>query len=543
MNANQVLQQKLLALEEAFRQKLPARIEEITHALHQLVLDPGDRAALEQLHRALHTMAGSAGTFGFDALGAQARVFEARMRPCLEGQPWPEETLKSYINDVKDYFSQVLSDLQHTAPAPAQLLAEDVPASAGRLIYLFDGDPAQSQAMAAQLEQFGFEVAGYDSLGGLMTAIARRRPDVLVIELPAGGTAEAAQAQLLQRAQAFRIPSVFMSNVGGFANRLLAVRTHGDAYFTKPVDVVALSERIDAMLSRQESKGYRILIIDDDAVTAGYYSAILAGAGMQVQILSEPERIFDVMSDFRPELLLLDVYMPQCSGIELSRIIRQDNAYLDIPIVFLSSETDPDKQLEAVRAGADDFLCKPIAGDYLISALATRAERYRALRGLIMRDGLTGLYNHSAIKERLAAEVTLALRKHTALALAMIDLDNFKRVNDSYGHPAGDQVLRALARLLRQRLRRSDLIGRYGGEEFMVIFPGTDGVVAQQVLDQVRLAFGKICHHADAAEFFVNFSAGVADIEITTDTDELIDAADAALYRSKQAGRNRITQA
>jgi diguanylate cyclase (GGDEF)-like protein len=124
--------------------------------------------------------------------------------------------------------------------------------------------------------------------------------------------------------------------------------------------------------------------------------------------------------------------------------------------------------------------------------------------------------------------------------LAMIDLDFFKHINDSYGHPSGDQVIRVLSRLLQQRLRRGDIIGRYGGEEFVVIMPGTTATVAIGVLDKVRETFSKIRHHADEHEFTVTFSAGVADMTTRQDADALIRAADAALYRAKGNGRNRI---
>jgi diguanylate cyclase (GGDEF)-like protein len=125
----------------------------------------------------------------------------------------------------------------------------------------------------------------------------------------------------------------------------------------------------------------------------------------------------------------------------------------------------------------------------------------------------------------------------------MIDLDNFKRVNDSYGHPVGDQVLRSLSLLLKQRLRRSDVIGRYGGEEFVVIFPGTTAVVARKVLDQIRQAFFKIQQFSEQGDFAVSFSAGIAELTVAKDADDLFDSADAALYSAKHRGKNCIVLA
>jgi diguanylate cyclase (GGDEF)-like protein len=301
-----------------------------------------------------------------------------------------------------------------------------------------------------------------------------------------------------------------------------------------------LIERVDALMKNGYNKGYRILIIDDDVATSKYHASILESAHMSVQVLNNPLQLFEVMAEFRPELILLDVYMPKCDGVELAKMVRQDDAFLDIPIVFLSTERDFAKQLDAVKAGADDFLSKPIPAEFLVSAISTRAERYRSLRTLILRDGLTGLYNHTAIKEELISEVAIINRNKAALAVAMLDLDNFKHVNDTYGHPIGDQVLRTLSRLLRQRLRRSDVLGRYGGEEFLVIFPGTSALSAQIVLDEVRQAFMALKQHSEQGEFSVTFSAGVSDLSLAQDVDALIACADAALYEAKKTGKNRV---
>ncbi|MDE2428668.1 MAG: diguanylate cyclase [Burkholderiales bacterium] len=543
---NDSLQEKLRALEAVFLQKLPSKIDEITDALFRMQKDPADKEPIVELHRHLHTMAGSAGTFGFADLGTQARVFEGKLKPYLEGAAWPAAELQSYVNEVHDFFSTALLRQDKPINGIAETTQEKEKYMGDpRLIYLVDEDELQNKAITAQLEHFGYEVVLIQHLKSMAVAVGTRRPDVIVIELsfPEGKIAGVEEIARVEQIERLRIPTIFVSKSNSFESRLLAVRANGDGYFTKPVDVVALTERIDAILTHDESKGYRILIIDDDTVTSKYYGAILRDAGMNVRLLNDPTEILSVMTDFRPELLLMDIYMPVCSGVELSRIIRQDNSYVDVPIVFLSSEDDLSKQLEAVRAGADDFITKPVASEYLISSLATRAERYRSLRALIMRDGLTGLYNHTAIKEQLASEILQAGRNGSPLALAMIDLDNFKQINDSYGHPAGDQVLRTLARLLRQRLRRSDIVGRYGGEEFAVIFPDTTATIARRVLDQVRIAFAKIQQHSEELSFSVTFSGGVADLELTTDADELFDVADAAMYVSKQSGRNRITLA
>jgi diguanylate cyclase (GGDEF)-like protein len=233
------------------------------------------------------------------------------------------------------------------------------------------------------------------------------------------------------------------------------------------------------------------------------------------------------------------VHTPECKSTDLTQLIRQEKAWLDVPVVLISDSNDALEWRNAMRAGVDDVLERP-TDENLIFSLSGRIERHRALRSLIARDGLTGLYNHSAITEHLIREVARSQREGLPLSLVMLDIDFFKRVNDTYGHPVGDQVIRALARLLQHRLRHSDLIGRYGGEEFSVILPATSASAGLQVMDTIRNVFQEIRHKTGNQEFAVSFSAGIADLSHARDASSLFRVADAALYRAKHGGRNRI---
>jgi diguanylate cyclase (GGDEF)-like protein len=246
------------------------------------------------------------------------------------------------------------------------------------------------------------------------------------------------------------------------------------------------------------------------------------------------------LKEFQPDLLLLDMYMPTCTGAEVAALIRQQAAFVSLPIVFLSGEHDRDNQLAALDQGGDDFLTKPISAPQLVSAVTSRARRARAMRAQLSRDGLTGLLTHASIKEQAVREISRAQRYGTWLTVAMIDLDHFKQINDRYGHAAGDRVLKGLARLLHQRLRLSDSIGRYGGEEFLILLPQTDGPSALRVLDDTRARFATISHQLGDGEVMVTFSGGIASLPPAGDPHTLLDAADAALYAAKAAGRNQM---
>ncbi len=538
------LEAALHALEVMFVSKLPAKLIEIEEALNQFVQNSTNIETIKLLHRLLHTMAGSAGTFGFPEMGLQAKELEACLKPLLTDGHWNALEVNQFAVDAREFLSTSLrSGADKTvASLVSGVAAEPVEVASTKLIYLVDDDLIENREITLQLEHFACEVVVITELHKLAKMLIERVPDVLVVDLGSPDSLFSGVQEItrIKKSGQLTSPVIFTSNLSSFESRLMAVRAGGVGYFAKPIDITELTERIDTLSALSEPSGYRILIVDDDVDTSQYYAAILRDAGMNVYVLNTPAEIFEIMAKFRPELLLMDVYMPICSGVELSKMIRQDNSFLDVPIVFLSSEDDLEKQFEAVEAGADDFLLKPMIPKFLVSAVSSRAERYRSLRALIMRDGLTGLYNHTAIKEELSAEISIAGRSNTPLALAMIDLDNFKHVNDMYGHPVGDQVLRTLSLLLRQRLRRSDVVGRYGGEEFVVIFPGTNAATANKVLEKIRQAFFKIQQFSEKGDFSVSFSAGIADLTLTQDADELFDSADAALYAAKRGGRNCI---
>jgi diguanylate cyclase (GGDEF)-like protein len=162
------------------------------------------------------------------------------------------------------------------------------------------------------------------------------------------------------------------------------------------------------------------------------------------------------------------------------------------------------------------------------------------LRELMLHDSLTGLLNHTTVKERLEKELAQATRQRVPASLAMVDIDRFKSINDNYGHLAGDRVIKSLARLLQQRLRKSDLIGRYGGEEFLVLMNNTRGEDALALLEKMRHDFAELRHQSGEQSFKVSFSAGIASAAPGAHATALTETADRALYAAKNSGRNRI---
>ncbi|MEJ2508249.1 MAG: diguanylate cyclase [Gammaproteobacteria bacterium] len=412
-----------------------------------------------------------------------------------------------------------------------------------RRVLLVSGDEVLRRQLGGQLTRFGLIVSTRATGEGVAAAVAETQPDALVVDIDTLGPHSWPALEAAHAGDAPHPALIVLSADSGLARRLTAVRAGADAYLTKPLDLTRLLDSIESLTADPQAEPFRILVIDDSAELGELHAQILKKAGMDTRVVSDPTEVIAAMDEFNPELILMGVYMGEVGGPELASVIRQYDNYIGTPIVFLSPETNKDKQLSALGRGGDNFLTMPIAAAHLVAAVRTRAERYRALRSFMVRDSLTGLLNHTSLKERLEVELARASRQGTPLSFAMIDLDHFKQVNDRFGHPTGDRVLKSLARLIRQRLRRTDIVGRYGGEEFAVILPDTGLDAAAVILDDLRADFAALHHRAEGVEFQITFSCGVAAYPGFDDAIALNDAADKALYQAKHEGRNRIALA
>lgn len=291
-----------------------------------------------------------------------------------------------------------------------------------------------------------------------------------------------------------------------------------------------------------EQEKYRVLIVEDSRVAVALIQRTLAQHGMDTRAISDPGNLLEVLENYHPDLILMDMYMPRFNGVEATRVLRQMSAYSAVPIVYLSGESDVGMQVEALRLGGDQFIIKPFNPVLLAAIIKTKIERFRETQRSSRLDGLTGLLNHSAAKSRLNTMIS-QLPEQNMLTVAMIDIDHFKAVNDTYGHPVGDQVIRGLAWLLKGRLRSVDLIGRYGGEEFLIALPGISPEQATSVIDRIRGDFCTLPHSHASGALYSSFSAGVAAFPMVETAAALTEAADGALLQAKRLGRNRVEQA
>lgn len=537
------LQEKVLHLQQEYLERLPKSLALARCWIDALTQGAANENTLADLYRCFHNIKGTSSTLGLRAISegsSQATELVAQLRR------QDDRSRRPVIAGLSARLSE-LETLAGAADCPAPVASEPDESlmsyvkagsrtgSQRGCVFLCDAAP-ETSALASQLACFGYHIGCFATTDELRTAMLDRRPDAVVI-------AVSAIDEIADLRSRYPIPFLYVSESSDFAARLKVVKAGGKAFFLKPIAAYEMVDALDELTIEREPDPFRVLIVDDEPEMADYLCLVLETAGMLSRRLGEATRILEVLSEFQPDLVLMDIYMPSCSGREISTLIRQEPRFVSIPIIFLSSETDKALQLRAMRVGADGFLTKPILPEDLISAVVVRAERTRALRSLMMCDGLTGLLNHTTLAQYLETSVAGARRHHSRLCFAMLDLDFFKAVNDRHGHPAGDQVLVALARMLKQRLRGSDMVGRYGGEEFAIIFMETSEETAAQTLRRILNDFCTLSFKADGGNFSCAFSAGVAGFPRWRTAEQLVLAADQALYRAKNSGRRQVVVA
>jgi two-component system, cell cycle response regulator len=296
----------------------------------------------------------------------------------------------------------------------------------------------------------------------------------------------------------------------------------------------------------------KILIVDDSRLIAHIAKTILAKRGHEVILAQDGTVGLDLAQSQCPDLILLDLVMPAIDGYEVCRRLKNDPSTRDIPVIMLTSMAEPADKVKGLGMGAVDYVTKPFDEGELLARVNIHVrlkelyealqEKNRQLQELANRDGLTGLYNHRYFQDQISKDFLRARRYNQPLACVMLDIDNFKKVNDTYGHQTGDVILQTVGRLVIEAIRDSDLAARYGGEEFGLILYFTDRRNAFEATNRLRLLIASHVFKIGEDSFHISLSGGIAAYphpEIH-DVQKLVECADRALYLAKQNGRNRV---
>jgi diguanylate cyclase (GGDEF)-like protein len=518
------------ALQQSYLTQAPARLVELRKEAEAFRL--GEREAIEWLRTRLHRLAGAAAAHGLPDVSGVARELENWLaeEPAHTGEN--SARLQDGLSALSVAFDRAGRALDPGGETPRQ-------AEFGwrALVVVEPGLLRERTVRALWSASFDVHVA---DLGEPDTTSPSARPDLVVVAATESSIDPYAMTAAWTSSRLARPRAVVVIEAGTPIDRMRAVGAGADQIF--------LAEQIDSelprfarLMARIGAPPARVLIVDADPV-ADAYAAYLMQAGVRVVQARSADEAQDLFDAEIPDIVLLAEVLPDADGVTFARLLRQDPRFHLVPIVLVAPARDIPDQIAALRAGADDFLSHPVDESLLLQLVVSRAERGRQLRELVHRDGLTGLLNHATLLAELEIAVDFARRSGNGFALLIVDVDHFRRVNDRFGHLVGDQVLVHVGGLLRSHVRASDLVGRYGGEEFGLILRGSATEGAELVARKLQQFIAQEpAQTRDGSVIPVTVSIGGAVYRHHGETAaEIIHAADRAMHAAKADGRDRV---
>lgn len=535
-NGNASVDEKVKEMRRAYQERLPQELEKLRAALTAARDRGGDVNALEEAHRLAHTLCGTSGTLGFDEVSELAGRMDAALKRMIRGsarstEEWDEIfRILRRAETVPERLSLVISVEPHTNNIATVLIA--------------DPHPERLLAISHIAHKRAIDVKGATTFEELLKLAAMGRVDGAIIDIGLDPRVPLVQiVEALHHIDGMKdLPIAMMSEDCSVEHRVATTHAGASHFLSKPIHADELASTIQHFMATHAKVVHRVLILDDDEPFRERVSLLLTEEGFRVSSVGDPKEIMDAVETVKPDLILLDVIMPHISGFDVCRMLRSSSRWKEVPILFLTAETDPKDRLECFRSGGDDYITKPVIKEELLARIGVRLERIRLYKEKADRDPLTTLPTRRAFIEAFKVRIAEGLRYNRPASLCLMDIDRFKHVNDHYGHLTGDQVLANLGRLLGSRFRAVDIRGRWGGEEFTLVFYGEDRATSMMILSRVLEEFRMTQFEGEHGEaFHCTFSCGIAELPSDgTSTDELFRVADERLYKAKEGGRNQI---
>jgi diguanylate cyclase (GGDEF)-like protein len=489
-------------------------------------------STLSEAKRLAHNMRGTSGSLGLMSLADRAKTIEEN----LWAKDFRHETLQLLLKELKEEIVRLQKSHRFTLQNNNQDFSK-----ANVLALLRE---PLDDAELDSLTKASINVSTVYAEELFFAKLGEPRLDAVLIDINTPSVDGAGLVQnLRERCGRSDLPIGIIQNARSNAQNESSYAHAGISFvLRKPINAANLVEASSYLVQSNLSGRSRILIVDDDEDFTSIVASVLSAEGILVKTSNNPFSAEAMLQDFNADLLIVDVNMPGQSGVELCRRLRSQKRWSDFPILFLTAEHNIDTRIKAYEAGADDYLSKPLIVPELLARVKGRLERVKLLNERLEKDVLTGLLLRRSFLERIEELLHQANRLESECSIAIIDVDRFKAINDTYGHVVGDEILSSLGQHLAQRFRVGDLRGRWGGEEFVLALPHTSASTAKGALERLLDEIKSIEYKSsEGVPFKVSFSGGVAAFPRDgANFKELLLKADGRLYLAKESGRSNI---
>ncbi len=546
-----------LDLIQSFLQQVPGRVSAILENWHQLVHSDWDAKLLDVLIERITTLAESGSKFGVTQLSQSGNSLIGHLSDYhntgLKPQHDDVVALDGLVHAFKDAAIQSCNQQAEALLASAQEdaieqtgsriegdyvvfllgIAENLAASLSRNL--------QAQQFDVRLLQDADEMIHHYDINPDDHCLLISHTDWLPKLFP-----DSKEGGLWNKENALPgVPVAFISDSNDLKTRLAAMRVDASAYWAKPVDPFLVAKRVRELTSSESDIAYRVLIVEDDPAQADFADAILSKADFKCRSVTDPLQVMDALHEFKPDLILMDLYMPGASGTELTTVIREQNEFVDIPIVFLSGEQDLDKQLKALSFGGEDFLSKPIAPKHLISTVTNRIRRARQLSnrlgGPARSEKETGLHTRNYLLERLDALLLAESGLDEASAVVYLQIDNPENLVETLGIGGMDAALVEVAQLLKRQLQSQDVLTRFGDSSLGLLLSRHDLEDISKLMDTLCQVVSQEIIEVDNITVGITLSIGIYPLEAgNQDSRSIIAHAQIASRKAQEEGGNQV---
>ncbi|MBY0356378.1 MAG: diguanylate cyclase [Candidatus Obscuribacterales bacterium] len=543
--------EKLKAFQNAFQavkikyaRALPEKTDELRRLIDAAKADHSEQS-IEAVRQLAHKLVGTAGSYGYEKFSTCMRKVE-QLSVEIKKSPDGNDSAKLW-NELKIEFELAFQSAQTIAEEAIETTPEaDLPplGPVFARILLVDEDTTFLDAAENLGRQCNVSVLKAKNSAEAMNLALMHQLDAAIIDVRTES-----QDSSFNLAMDLRnlpdydtVPLAFISADAKMRPVVEAAHVGASLHLDKPLDMNSLEAAVRHLVAIRQGGRPKVMIVDDDPDFTAKVAFDLHNDNLLVRAVNDSTKVLDALQEFPPDVLLLDVMMPGMNGFEVCKMLRELPRWRDLPIIFITAEMHIDARVKAFVSGGDDYLPKPIVREELLARVRVRLEKSRLLKERSDKDGITGLLLRRAFVEQFNSMLFDAERNNFILSICIIDIDFFKKVNDTYGHMAGDRVLARFGQLMLRRFRVDDLRGRWGGEEFILAFRRETKETMRAALERVQEELGSIAFESDDGQKFnVSFSGGIASFpEDGASLHELLAIADKRLYEAKHAGRRRI---
>lgn len=416
-------------------------------------------------------------------------------------------------------------EFKHSVIAEAQPAPKLFEGGSELTVYWCIDDDEAYQSLKTQIQDFGYEIESNNVTSAIESAAGNSQKVVIArlddfddeVESPINETSHL----------------ILLAEHDTLEQRLKGIRLGSTLFFASPVDSIKLMEYLDQLESTAKAEPFRVAVMEDSKAQAKFNDKVLSTAGFDTRIIIEPMELLNSLSNFDPEVIFMDMQMPGCNGIELTRILRQQDRFKTVPIVFLSAEENHEKQREAMTSGGTAFIEKPVKKDQLLFTAELYARRTRNLQPHLARDFQTGLNSAALLKEQLTIEAERAMRQNDSMFLSLIEMNNLAELNEKHGYAFGERAMQQLARLLRQRLRKTDCIGFFDSHRLGVILSHCSDQEAESIMSYLTQSFASTPVAYENQQVSVTLSVGLSKLGKDFDIQRLVKRSEAALSQAK----------